>query len=83
MIEKMVCVLRGHFYRPVCEYRFRAKNLNPGTPHHSQRRRYTCERCGEKTKWMSSKEHKVFEKTACPTWGNPGSDSQGYRSDHA
>lgn len=79
MAAKLACKFKGHFYRPVSEFRFRAKNLNPGTPKQSQRYRYTCERCGEKTKWMSRKENDEFNKTVCPTWGGRGSDSQGYR----
>jgi uncharacterized protein CbrC (UPF0167 family) len=40
--------------------------------------RYTCDCCGERTPWMNTGVHELFEREQCPTWGDRGSDSQNY-----
>jgi hypothetical protein len=40
---------------------------------------YRCECCGELIPWMNKKEFHEFNRTICPTWGERGEDSQGYR----
>lgn len=41
--------------------------------------RYTCDCCDYETPWMDEKMHKLFIRAYCPTWGERGTDSQGYR----
>lgn len=63
--SKLQCHIYGHFYRP--------KMFTRGSMV-----QYTCELCGEKTKWMNKEEHGWFQIEKMPTWGDRGHDSQGY-----
>lgn len=67
VLKKVYCFFKGHFYRPA--YLHNEKGVQ-----------YTCCRCGTPTKFMKHKEHLIFNIEQCPTWGEPGSDSQDYRS---
>jgi hypothetical protein len=64
--HQLECYVRGHFYRP--------SYVQIGS-----KVRYRCDRCGTPTDWMNREEHKLFNLEQCPTWGERGSDSQGYR----
>ena len=76
-IKRLVCTLRGHFYRPMCE----SKSVLSGK--YSRYRKtyfcFTCDRCKKKTKWIPTGQLEAFNIKHCPTWGKQGSDSQGYR----
>lgn len=69
------CLMWGHLYRPVEEQGYVVQKNGKSR----RGARYTCECCGKKTKWMTVAEKKVFQISECPTWGDRGSDSQGYR----
>lgn len=73
----LLCLFRGHFYRPSCEFKYRKGKR----PHIflAERFRYTCETCGMKTNWMTRVKHEEFIQKYHPTWGRFGSDSQGTR----
>lgn len=77
LIKALICMIRGHFYRPS----YQAKSILSGK--YSRYRKiyfcYTCDRCEQKTKWLPMGQFDSFNAKYCPTWGNPGSDSQGYR----
>lgn len=66
VIAKIKCRLFGHFYRPA--------HLMKGSLV-----QYTCDRCEKPTEWMYKTKHKEFIEKYCPTWGEPGSDSQKYK----
>lgn len=71
-----------HFFRPSClqerytYYRRKGGKLKSRTLAFVQ---FTCEFCESKTGFMNPQEHRQFNLMHCPTWGYPGSDSQGYR----
>lgn len=73
---RIVCLFLGHHYHPTYWYTHRGSVRRPWR----ETFQYTCECCGEKTPVMTRKQHDVFERVECPTWGDRGSDSQGYRS---
>ena len=76
--SRLTCHVRGHLYRPMyVEGRKLVKRR--GYAKYVKVVQYTCECCGEKTAWMGRGKHKEFELSACPTWGDRGSDSQNYR----
>lgn len=64
--SKLTCMVYGHYYHPCY--------IECGSL-----AQYECQCCGELTKWMTKKEHDVFNLVVCPTWGERGSDSQNYR----
>lgn len=64
--SRLYCNLYGHFYRPWCYQR-------------GNKVQYECECCGELTPWMHKQVEHTFNVTFCPTWGDRGSDSQGYK----
>lgn len=64
--SRLHCRAFGHFYRPTYFQR-------------GSMARLTCECCGELTPWMNKAELHEFNRTCTPTWGDPGSDSQGYK----
>ena len=64
--SRLRCRAFGHFYRPC--YRQKGSKVQ-----------YECECCGELTLWMTKDQHHEFNRTITPTWGEPGSDSQGYK----
>lgn len=64
--SRLYCSLYGHLYRPSYTQR-------------GSMAQYRCECCGELTPWMNKKEFHEFNRTICPTWGERGEDSQGYR----
>lgn len=70
-------MIKGHFYRPMCE----SKTMLSGK--YSRYRKtyfcFTCDRCKKKTKWIPTRQLDAFNIKHCPTWGKQGSDSQGYR----
>ena len=76
----LICLFRGHFYRPAYEYRYRARSESPRARHTARRYRYKCDCCGALTKWMTHKQHEAFVLKFNPTWGARGSDSQGRRN---
>ena len=67
VLKSFYCYFVGHFYRPA--YRMCGSKAQ-----------YTCIRCGVKTHWLKRKEHLIFQSEKCPTWGEFGSDSQGYKN---
>lgn len=64
--SRLQCLVYGHRYKPW---------------HYQQgsQVQYECCCCGRKTPWMSRVQHDLFTYYECPTWGDRGSDSQGYR----
>lgn len=62
----LYCYIYGHFYRPC--YHQRGGKVQ-----------YECECCGALTPWMHKRQHREFVRTFIPTWGDRGSDSQGYK----
>ncbi|MNN95351.1 hypothetical protein D3C81_2141400 [compost metagenome] len=78
ILGKIKCLVRGHFFRPSCEMRYTQANWH--APMRNKRYRYACECCGFLTPWMTPKQEKLFNSLYCPTWGEFGSDSQGYRA---
>lgn len=76
----LLCFWRGHFYRPTCEWTYKAKNKK-SRQYSDQKFRYTCICCGRKTEWMTEEQEKKFVNRNHPTWGAFGSDSQGTRRD--
>ena len=63
-IKRLTCLLLGHVYRP--HFRRRIYTLR-GRGHVSEVR-YTCERCGTPTPWMSKPKQKAFEEKYNPRW---------------
>lgn len=64
--SRLYCNLYGHYYQPwymQCGGKVQ----------------YECEGCGELTAWMHKREHHAFLLEFCPTWGERGGDSQGYK----
>lgn len=70
MINRIKCWMLGHFYRPM--------HLSQIWSDGGERVQYTCYCCGVKTPWMRPQRLKRFEQKYRPTWGNRGSNSQGY-----
>jgi len=70
------CAVRGHHYKPA----YNQKSMYCSS---SQRYEptftYQCECCEELRSITGHKAHDEFLRTHCPTWGERGSDSQGYR----
>lgn len=75
------CWWKDHHYQPCYSWKYEQREHCPNGRKTKQRFQYDCERCGQKTKWMTKAQHEQFLKDKCPTWGEPGSDSQGYRKD--
>lgn len=66
VISLLKCYTKGHHYVPM----------------HYQRGgkvQYECDICGKPTEWMHKRQHHEFCITFVPTWGERGSDSQGYK----
>lgn len=64
--SRLYCYLYGHHYHPLY--------IQWGG-----KVQYECQCCGELTPWMHKREHHAFLLKFCPTWGDRGSDSQGYK----
>jgi hypothetical protein len=77
LLKIIICKFKGHHYKPSCEMKFTQANKH--APMRNCRYRYSCERCSKKTNWMNQKKTDLFHIEFCPTWGDKGSDSQGYR----
>lgn len=65
-LSHLKCYFCGHFYHPM--------HFQCGS-----RVQYQCQCCGELTPWMHKREHHAFLLQFCPTWGDRGDDSQGYK----
>lgn len=64
--SRLYCNFYGHHYKPYyTEW--------------GNKVQYECCCCGELTPWMHKREHREFVRTVIPSWGDRGSDSQGYR----
>lgn len=74
---RLVCLVRGHWYRPCYEHQYRQRAHCPNGRMTHQRFRYECACCEAPTKWMNKAQHEVFLDKHNPTWGPRGSDSQG------
>lgn len=86
--NKLKCQTHGHHYRPMYESRKEWFSYTGSRHRHTGSRlksktfvRYTCECCGEQTKWMTKAQHDKFNVESCPTWGDRGTDSQNYRGE--
>lgn len=76
LARMLQCAIQGHHYVPAYNQK---TTFNSLTRRYEQQYTYECECCEERRTIHGKEAHDYFLATHCPTWGERGSDSQGYR----
>lgn len=64
-VRRILCWFLGHHYHPVYEERWTEGRFRNSRQRQHVRDRFTCWRCGQKTKWMDQKQAREFLETRC------------------
>lgn len=63
MLGKIICLFKGHYYGISYEQRWTERSRNKRSRsrfRHNIRSRFTCDRCGHKTKWLGRKQSNLI-----------------------